>query len=352
MDQPVDKKLILKYLNGECSPAELTVIQTFLLREDAQEIIDEVWAEEWKEFQEDEISDQEISRWRDRFLQQRLNTYSVENLEPRPLKGHEIMQSENPVKKSVKLQIWKYAAVWTAIAISIGIYFGVTKSKTSYKASTEVIAMQEIINPYGQRSTIKLPDSSVVYLGAGSKLIYPAHFAGNTREITLQGEAFFEVTKNPKKPFVISTGNVRTWVLGTSFRINAFKDKPLFVEVATGKVRVDHHDAKGKTSLAVLTPGQSLNWYHNRATLDSVNAADVKEWKNGRLVFNHATLRELTHVLERWYNVKIKFANADKEQLHMTITLTANVPMKQIMEVLASTGKFSYQSSEREIMIN
>ena len=350
MDQYIDKKIILKYLNRECNPAELTLMQAFLLREDAQEIIDQVWAKEWQEFQENEISDTEISHWKDRFVQQRLNPNSIGTDGSVQTKGHEIIQAEIPAKASLKLQVWKYAAIWIAIIISIGTYYGVKQFNAPQKLQS--IAMQETNNPYGQRSTIRLPDSSVVYLGAGSKLIYPARFTGDTREISLQGEAFFEVTKNQKKPFVIHTGDVRTWVLGTSFRVNAFKDKPLFVEVATGKVRVDHHNAKGKTSLAVLTPGQSLNWYKNRAILGSVNAADVKEWKNGRLVFNHSTLKELTHVLERWYNVKIKFANPAKEQLHITITLTANVPLKQIMEVLATTGRFSYVYNEKAITIN
>jgi len=341
MDYPADKKLIKKYLLGQCTPDELVVMHTFLLKEDAEEIIDEVWAEEWEAFQENEITDREISGWKERFLKERLETPM--------LLPEEIVVTQIPGKYS---GLWKYAAIWAAITLSIGTYFGIRKINTDGSIHQSLIAMQETVNPYGQRSTIKLADSSVVYLGAGSKLIYPAQFTGNSREITLQGEAFFEVTKNPKKPFVIHTGNIRTWVLGTSFRVNAFAGKPSFVEVATGKVRVDQQHARGKTSLAVLTPGQRLNWDNHKAVLTRVNAEDVKEWKNGRLVFNHSTLQELTHVLERWYNVKIKFADPARERLHMTITLTATMPLKQIMEVLASTGRFTYQYKEKAITIN
>ena len=341
MDHPADKKLIQKYLLGQCTPDELVTMHTFLLRHDAQEIMDQVWADEWEVFQENEITDQEIYGWKERFLTERLET--------------PMLQSHGAVNTQIQARtnkLWKYAAIWVAITLSVGTYFGIRKYNANEHEHLLVIAMQETVNPYGQRSTIKLADNSVVYLGAGSKLIYPAQFTGNSREITLQGEAFFEVTKNPKKPFVIHTGNIRTWVLGTSFRVNAFADKPLFVEVATGKVRVDQRHAKGKTSLAVLTPGERLNWDNHKAVLTRVNAEDVKEWKNGRLVFNHSTLQELTHVLERWYNVKIKFADPARERLHMTITLTATMPLKQIMEVLASTGRFTYQYKEKAITIN
>ena len=185
-----------------------------------------------------------------------------------------------------------------------------------------------------------------------ASLIYPSRFIGNTREIDLQGEAFFEVAKNPKKPFIIHTGEIRTLVVGTSFRINAFKDKPFLVEVATGKVRMERQRANHRTSLAVLTPGQSMTWKNNHAILGQINADDVTEWKNGRLVFNGSTLKEMASVFERWYNVKVIFKHQAKAEEHITITLTANVPLSEIMEVLARTSRFQYKIRGREVIIN
>lgn len=335
MDQRVNKQLIQKYLNGECNSTELQIMNDFMRREDAQQLIDQVWAEEWDGFKEEEISDKEIAGWKN-LIEERLPKT------PTPVK------KLSPGKRFLSLP---YAAIWAGLILGIGTWYGIANLKKQQEKGV-VITMLESVNPMGQRSKIRLPDSSIVYLAGGSKLTHPERFTGNTREITLQGEAFFEITKNPKKPFIIHTGNVQTRVLGTSFRINAFTGNPFVLEVATGKVRVSQLSPRGEKSLAVLTPGQSLKWENSKAILGSVAVDDVKEWKNGRLVFNGATLQEITTVLERCYNVKTVFTHPAKARQHITITLTANVPLTEIMDVLAGTGKFRYQFKGSQITIN
>ena len=196
MNHSVNKPLIKKYLHGECNAAELRIMNEFLQRKDSQHLIDQVWAEEWEAFQEEDISDLEISRWKTRFEHQRSQV------------------SSSDVKKLIPRRsfILRYAAIWAGILLFAGTWYGV-KTLQGQKEKTQAIVMLESNNPMGQRSKIQLPDSSTVYLAGGSKLIYPERFSGNTREISLQGEAFFEVTKNPKKPFIIHTGDVQTRVL-------------------------------------------------------------------------------------------------------------------------------------------
>ncbi len=336
MNQPVNKLLIQKYLRGECNAEELRIMNNFLKREDAQQLIDEALADEWYAFQDQDISDEEIFRWKTRFEERRLP-------EPSP----EIKKL--PIRK--RFFSLPYAAVWAGLLLCVGTWYGITKYN-SQPAPIQTIAMLESKNPMGQRSKIVLPDSSTVYLAGGSKLIYPERFSAGKREVSLQGEAFFEITKNPKRPFIIRTGNVQTRVLGTSFLINAFKGQPIKVEVATGKVRVDRILPQGAKSLAVLIPGQSLQWDDKNIMLGNVAVDDLKEWKNGRLVFNGATFQEITTVLERYYNVKVTFKDSVKAARHITITLTANVPINQIMDVLAGTGGFQYQFKGTQIIIN
>ena len=336
MEQQVNKQLIRKYLKEECSPSELQIMKLFLQREDAGQLIDQVWAEEWAEFEETAISDQEISNWKNRFTKERLQDNS---------------DQPSTSRSGIKFFALRYAAVWLTILLSLGIWFGIA-SFEKQETKTVAVTMLERINSNGQRVQVQLSDGSIVYLAGGSKLSYPSRFAGNTREISLQGEAFFEVAKNPKKPFIIRTGEIRTLVVGTSFRINAFKDKPFLVEVATGKVRINHQQRNHQKQLAVLTPGQSMLWKNNRAILGEINADDVSEWKNGRLVFNGATLKEMASVFERWYNVDIIFKHHVKAEQHITITLTANVPLSDIMEVLASTARFQYKIQGRQVIIN
>jgi len=336
MDQPVNKQHLQKYLRGECTAEELRMINNFLKREDSRQLLNKALADEWDAFKEQDISDEEISRWKTRFEERRLS-------EPSP----EIKKL--PIRE--RFFSLPHAAVWAGLLLCVGTWYGITKYN-SQPAPIQTIAMLRSENPMGQRSKIVLPDSSTVYLAGDSKLTYPERFSVDKREITLQGEAFFEITKNPKRPFIIRTGNVQTRVLGTSFLINAFKGKPMKVEVATGKVRVDRVSPQGAKSLAVLTPGQSLKWDDKNVKLGRIAVDDLNEWKNGRLVFNGANLREITSVLERWYNVKVTFKDSAKASQHITITLTANVPINQIMDVLAGTGGFQYQFKGNQIIIN
>lgn len=334
MERQINKQLIRKYLIGGCSESELQMMDKFLEREDAEQLIDEVWVEDWAEFQEAEISDQEIAHWKNRFLQERLSG----DTELKPI--------NKPVKRFFTL---RYAAVWLTIMLGFGTWYSIAHLKRQ-ETKPVVVTMLEHVNPNGQRVQIKLSDSSIVYLAGGSKLRYPSRFTGNTREISLQGEAFFEIAKNPKRPFIIHSGAIKTVVVGTSFRINAFKNKSFLIEVATGKVKVAQE--KGNDPLAVLTPGQSMLWKNNQAILGQVNASEVSEWKNGKLVFNGSTLGEMASVFERWYNAKITFNSARTSRQHITITLTANVPLSEIMEVLARTAKFQYSINGREVTIN
>ncbi|EOR95758.1 putative anti-sigma factor [Arcticibacter svalbardensis MN12-7] len=336
MDQPVNKHLIQKYLIGECDAAELRIIDDFLKLDNSQQLINNVLAEEWDTFQERDISDEDISRWKNRFGEDHL---------PKPFTEIKKLPARN------RFFSLPYAAVWSGLLICFVTWYGISKY-TNREKQAPVIALLKSENPMGQRSKIVLPDNSTVYLGGGSKLIYPERFAASKREISLQGEAFFEITKNPKKPFIIHTGNVQTRVLGTSFRINAFNGQPMLVEVATGKVRVTQLLSQGAKSLAVLTPGQSLKWDNKNAVLGTVAVNDLEEWKNGRLVFNRSTMREIAAVLERWYNVKIIFADPEKAEQQVTITLTANVPVNQIMDVLAGTASFHYRIKGNRININ
>lgn len=336
MEQQIDKRLIRKYLAGECSGAELQLMGRFLQRKDAEQLINEVWAEEWEQFQEADISNKEIESWKNLFLKTRLGDDAPPDRERR---------SGN------RFFTLRYAAVWLTLLAGFGAWCVINRTEQT-KISTTAATLFRRVNSNGQRVQIRLSDSSIVYLGGGSKLLYPSRFTGNTREITLEGEAFFEVAKNPKKPFIIRTGAIRTVVVGTSFRIDAFKNKPFLIEVATGKVRIAEEKQKQTAQLAILTPGQSLMWKDHQAILSRVNADDVAEWKNGRLVFNGATLREIAGVLERWYDVGIIFKRQLKAEQHLTITLTANIPLSEILQVLSGAGKFHYKIDGRQIIIN
>jgi transmembrane sensor len=326
MEQPVNKELLKKYLSGNCNQEELTAINNFFNSPGSKKIFDELMDEEWTGFQEEGISEIQLTAWNDR-LKSRLNKQ----------------------KQVFKIPVFfRYAAMWLII-IGLGTWTVVQYKKN---AVIPVVAMLEKSNPNGQRTVITLSDSSVVYLGAGSKIRFPETFAKDKREVTLEGEAFFEVKHNAHQSFIVHTGALQTRDIGTSFKISAFKKRPVVIALASGEVRIEQVKNKQVQVLANLHPGQQSVWDDQKLTTSEIAVQDITGWKDGRLAFNGTRLSELTDVLERWYNIKFIYKNPAKTNIHMTITLMANTPIGQLMEVLSNTGHFKYQLQDKQIIIN
>ena len=170
----------------------------------------------------------------------------------------------------------------------------------------------------GQKATITLSDGTTVQMNSESPLTYPREF-GDSREVTLKGEAFFMVKRDTKKPFIVKTGNLETRVLGTSFNVNSFGDEIIKVTVETGYVKVSplvtppaggvtEGDAGEQGSAGItLSPNQQAIFNTTTSALEKreVNATDFILWKSGILKFDHVKLREAIKTLERWYGVNI-----------------------------------------------
>ncbi|GAA4317849.1 FecR family protein [Mucilaginibacter gynuensis] len=331
------KNLIRKYINKQCTPQELQEIKKLMNSPGIDMLFEEVLSETWTELEAEQNIDQP-------HLNTQLNKFY--NKLGNDTAG--AAQQEAVVKKLNWRKYLSYAAVWTVVIMG---FAGYRLFRSNNPASLPRVAMREIANPYGKRSKIILPDSSEVYLGAGSKLTVPESFTGNTRTISLQGEAFFQVTKNPAKPFIIRTGTIQTRVLGTSFKVDAFEGRAMEVAVVTGKVRVDQFAGGKQVSLAILTPGQKMTYANKQATVNEVPINDVSAWQDGKLVFKNQKMSEITEVLERWFNVKFQYKNAAKADERISITLQGNAPLNKIMKVLSATGHFKFSIDAKTVII-
>lgn len=337
-----DKTLIRKYLNHHCTPEEMKEVKRLMLVPGTQQIFDELLSENWTGLEAEENIDQP-------HLQKKLQQF-YQKLEGEEMLRLQEQGEEEVIVRSVKQRNYlRYAAVLAVIFLGLGTYGILQFKKTPV---VEQMAMREIQNPRGQRSRIVLPDSSAVYLGAGSRITFPEQFGANSRQVELEGEAFFEITKDSRKPFVVRTGSIRTRVLGTSFKIDAFKNRPLTVAVATGKVRVDEYIKQGSKSLAILTPGQKVTYDQGMVKTANAEIDEISGWKAARLVFHNQSLKEITTELERWYNVEINFEHKGKAKEKISVVLQADVPLNKIMKILAATGHFKYHISARNVSIN
>ncbi len=334
------KALIKKYLDGQCSPEELKQVRAILKKDDAQQLFDQIWDEEWAyqiNPRQNNATSQQQQRWKQMLDQRIFEDASVPTPQIKPFYQRN--------------QFWRYAAVWLVLILGVAFWQVSSKKETTVE---QTFAFTEMQNPKGQRTQIILPDSSIVYLGAMSKIRFAKKFASNIREVALEGEAFFEVTKNPKKPFIIHTGNISTQVLGTSFKIDAFAGQPIKVLVSTGKVRVDRHINHQIQPIAMLLPGEMVTWNENTAkkVLANVDVTEVTGWKDGKLHFDETKLADIAKILERWYNVNIEIANPTLAKRLIKVNLTTNISIVKIMNILSVAGDFHYQINGKEIHIN
>jgi transmembrane sensor len=159
-----------------------------------------------------------------------------------------------------------------------------------------------------------------VYLNASSTLAYPEVFSESERTVNLTGEAFFEVVKNPAKPFVVKTNNIRTVVLGTSFNVRSFDaDGTINVSLVTGKVRVVGEHPSANSQERLLLPGQQLTYHKADSSFEKSNfkVLDVTGWKDGVLVFDNTDFDGFVEKLEQWYGVNIVVTGKPAVQWHV-----------------------------------
>lgn len=239
---------------------------------------------------------------------------------------------------------------------------GVTISKSTngqlvYQATanaSQTSSINTLTVPAGGQYQVILPDGSNVYLNATSCLIYPTRFAGNERSVTLSGEAYFEVSKDPRKPFIIKSINVAgstvpqqlIRVIGTHFNVNCYPEEPIRTTLAEGKIEISQPANPQKTT---LKPGDQSIVSSNGIKVHQVNPEDVIGWKNGLFVFNQTPLREVMKQIGRWYDVEIDFSSLPNEPFEGEI-LRSNT-LSQVLKVIERTDNLKFQVEGRKISI-
>lgn len=197
--------------------------------------------------------------------------------------------------------------------------------------------MNQLVIPYGNQSKITLADNTVVWLNAGSRLIYPNDFKGNTREVLLFGEAFFEVTKNEQQPFVVKTTDLQVKVLGTKFNISAYaEDKIIQTVLAEGSVAIRRNDANFLERDLVLKPNQmaSFNRNSDETKIYDVDAAYYTLWTKGLLSFNEVDFNRILKKVERFYNVTISFSEPTLGLIRISGKLDLKQQREEVLEYL------------------
>ena len=258
------------------------------------------------------------------------------------------MQEESSKHKGRRRTLYKTllkiaASVVVVCSLAIGLYKFNLEPQTS-KHATEATLVEKVSLP-GQRITTVLPDGTKVKLNADSKITVPTKFDGETREITLIGEAFFEVKRDEQHPFIIKTDKIDVKVLGTSFNVQVYDNEEPIIAVKTGKVAVK--SIKTEEEINVL-PNQMVHLKNEDLIKSSIpDSFKLFAWTDQQLVFNDESPEEVLKKLSRWYGVEIEVQRGITLNKKFTANYD-NPTIIEMMDILAFVYDFKYKYYEKE----
>ena len=212
--------------------------------------------------------------------------------------------------------------------------------------------INKIITTTGGFYTLVLSDGTRVWLNSESELEYPVLFGKGKRVVKLTGEAFFEVTKDASRPFIVETNDIRTRVLGTSFNIKAYQNEPaIATTLFTGKVEVAL--LTDTLRRVVLVPGKQadLNLQTNHLSVGEVNLEHVIAWKEGMFMFNKENIEVVTRQIERWYGVKFIYEAGCHKYYTFNGYLSKDESLKTILDALTFTGGPKFKIDENVVYV-
>ena len=330
------KELLERYLNNSCSSQEVEEVIKWMNDQAFFNESKEFGKIDWKQFKKADsfISDEKLDNLLDK-IHHKLN----------------IEESFSFKTRNYNLISWlsKVAAVILIPVLAFLFYTISENTKLSNQIVTISVDSLEVIAPVGSRTVVELSDGSVVHLNYGSRIKYPQNFWGETRGITLFGEAYFEVAHNPDKPFVVNTGNINVKALGTVFNVNAYaENRNIATTLIEGKVIVEERKDTGSiTAIKEMKPGMHLE-YQKRTGELSTSMEQVDKyiaWKDGKLVFDNESIDMVAQRLSRMFNVEIQVDN-EVAKYKYTVTFV-DEPLFQILELLSVATPISYKALPR-----
>jgi len=257
------------------------------------------------------------------------------------------------------VEIWKKIAAILILATGLSAIWLLSDKKQLL----EEIQYNEIIVQPGQKSQVILPDGSHVWINGGSNFKYPVTFNQGTREVFLQGEAFFDVTKKEGLAFKVITHNADIMVLGTEFNVVSHpEDLETRMDVINGLVSINSKEKKidpvliKSNQAAILrkkppSNSESTDSTNEITILDNVNASLMASWRENQLIFSDETFEEIAAKMELWYNVSILIADEELKQVRYAGKFIHNETINEVLEVIKATTPLNYSISNEQIVI-
>jgi len=315
--------IISRYFKGQLADREYELLTSYLQDPTNREYFEKA-KEEWERQPElDDLGIRNLAR-----LQYKINQKNI-----------------NASKIQLTRRLWIQAASVAAILIC-GLLIG---NAIPYLVSPNRNISEQLVfeTPRGEKSMVKLPDGSEVWLNANSRLVYNS-FSSRHRQVELRGEAFFKVAHNEKAPFVVKTNECEVEVLGTTFNVMAYDEfGRKEITLLTGKVNVHTENAE-----QVLKPGQALILKDDQIQVAEVITGESSSWVDNKFNFRNIPLSELMKRLENWYDVDITLENRTGKEVNFTGTFKNEETIWQVLDAIKVYTPIQYEKTDlRQIKI-
>ena len=357
-------------LSGEATPEELDEFEEMMKQHPElcwqAQLMLQMWQPEYEASSTEDFFN--------RHLQRMSNHPDMSIPQPREDTQPPEIPGEDQEKNKPRRWMLLLSGIAAAIAVVFFFYYNNNSAlKTNVK---EYAACNTVTTRKGSKSNIQLPDGTIVWLNADSKLTYDENFRGDFREVHLQGEGYFEVMRDEKRPFIIHTKVIDIRVLGTVFNVKAYEtEASTETSLIKGSVEITLHNSPEKK--IILRPNEKLRVnnedFHYSTALNTEKAKDATDdmnivvgkihyqkkdsmalealWVRNKLVFDAESLQEVMRKIERWYNVKVDIEVDDTMKSTQYSAIFENENLSQVMEALKITGSFSYSINKDIVTI-
>lgn len=317
--------LFVKYLESRCTPEEIKRLLGYFENAENEEALRALILTELEFTEIDKKNHANIDA-----AVSKVRTILIKDLQQNRI--------ETPVKK-FRLYKWaKICAIWFLLIGAAGLL--INHFQEGIRNFIHPVKLYTINTKQGERKTLILVDGTKIWLSPSSSLEYPDQLIGNLREVKLEGEAFFDVAKDKKHPFIIHSGRMDTRVVGTSFNIQSYKGQPSSsVTVVTGIVKVTLLGVTtGNTNSVLLKPNQQSQFSRENGKLISINypnAVKMLKRKDGILNYDGAHIQEVVADLSRYYKLPIELESKSKNCLCYG-EFNTNRPIDIVLDQLAA----------------
>lgn len=373
------RKLIDKYLKGECSPEEKALLERFYQTEASGRKppvgdfdVEKTRAEIWKAIEKQTLQVKGSSRYNLRPMLAAASILLVFGVSiwfytssDKKIVQSDRLKDDKQVGRSTEQKVMLTLADGTTVPLdqtgntSLPRQAGsevITKRDGSieYRINGSVSsrdsepAYNTLTIPRGASFHLTLSDGTHVWLNSASSITYPAAFTGTERSVKITGEAYFEVARSKEKPFLVRSGDQTVRVLGTHFNVLAYAGEPAIVTtLLEGSIKVLKNDSQ-----VILEPGQAASNHVNSGSIKvtTVNAQEAIAWKRGYFIFNNESLESIMKKIARWYDIDVEFRD-DIKSKRFWGTYSQDKTLDDLLKTLEQTGDVHFKKDGRRITV-